>query len=275
MKETRAPDFLRDTAVQSLGAGRWAARCSPDWSAPPGPNGGYLAAIVLRAMTAELGDPSRPPRSLTMHYLRPPVEGDLEVAVEIERSGRSLSTITARLVQDGRDCILAIGAFAATFPSALDYATPAPQVAPAAEIEPFAPHPDAPRISQRLEIRGAIGEMPFAGGDDALTGGWLLLRDKPAIDAHVLALICDAWLPAAFVRLDRMAMAPTIDFTIHFRNPDAAAEHDPSEPLLTRFSSTTSVDGFWEEDGAVWTPSGTLLAQSRQLALLRPFGDAR
>jgi acyl-CoA thioesterase len=273
MKQTKAPDFLRDTAVEPLGDGRWRGWCSTDWSAPPGPNGGYLAAIVLRAMTAELGDATRPPRSLTLHYLRPPKEGTVEVAVEVQRNGRSLSTLTARLVQDGKDCILAIGAFAATFPSALDYATPPPEVPAWEDIEPYTPHPQAPAISHRLEIRGAIGQFPFTSGDHALTGGWILLHDKPAVDAHVLALLCDAWLPAAFVRLDNMAMAPTIDFTIHFRNPDAAAAHDPSTPLLTRFSSETSVDGFWEEDGAVWTPDGTLLAQSRQLALLRPFGE--
>ena len=273
MTDTRAPDFLRDSAVASLGDGRWAGYCSTEWSAPPGPNGGYLAAIVLRAMEAELGDATRPARSLTLHYLRSPGQGEVEVVVTIERSGRSLTTLTARLRQDGRDCILAIGAFAATFPSALDYATPPPGVAHAASIEPFQPHPDMPKIAHRLEIRHAIGSPPFSGADTALTGGWLRIHDRPPVDAAVLALICDAWLPAAFSRMTAFGMAPTIDFTIHFRSPDAAAAHDRDEPLLTKFVSETSVDGFWEEDGWVWTPDGVLLAQSRQLALLRPMKE--
>jgi len=42
----------------------------------------------------------------------------------------------------------------------------------------------------------------------------------------------------------------------------------PDEPLLGRFRSTLVRDGFFEEDGELWTPDGTLVAQSRQLGLL-------
>jgi acyl-CoA thioesterase len=273
MTETQAPDFIRDTAVEALGEGRWSGICSAEWSAPPGPNGGYLAAIVLRAMEAELDDTARPARSITLHYLRAPAAGDVEVDVTLERSGRSLSTMTARLRQDGRDCILAIGAFASTFPSAADYSTPPPRVPPEGEFEVFEPHSQMPSIAHRLAIRHAIGHPPFSGADEALTGGWLLVRDQPPVDAALLAFVCDAWLPAPFSRLTTWGFAPTVDLTIHFRNPDAAAAHDPSRSLLTRFSSSASADGFCEEDGEVWTPEGVLLAQSRQLALLRPLRE--
>ena len=42
-----------------------------------GPNGGYVAAILLRAMTERLGPGAaeRTPRSFTVHYLDPPAEG--------------------------------------------------------------------------------------------------------------------------------------------------------------------------------------------------------
>ena len=76
--------------------------------------------------------------------------------------------------------------------------------------------------------------------------------------------------PRPFVRLDAPVPAPTIDLTIHFRtrlpHPGMALD----DPVLARFSSSTSHGGFFEEDGAIWAPDGTLLAQSRQLALLFP-----
>ena len=53
-----------------------------------------------------------------------------------------------------------------------------------------------------------------------------------------------------------------------------AAVLDPGAPVLARFTSSTSAGGFFEEDGALWSPDGTLLAQSRQLALLFPMGGA-
>jgi acyl-CoA thioesterase len=69
--------------------------------------------------------------------------------------------------------------------------------------------------------------------------------------------------------------APTIDLTVHFRAPGAVAALAAEDHLLVRFRSTTAAGGFFEEDGELWSPDGTLLAQSRQLALLLPLGAPR
>jgi acyl-CoA thioesterase len=79
----------------------------------------------------------------------------------------------------------------------------------------------------------------------------------------------DAWAPAAFVALGRFAAAPTLDLTIHFRRPLPVAGMAPEDHLLGRFRSRLSVAGVWEEDGELWSPGGELVAQSRQLALVR------
>ena len=94
--------FETATAVEPLGDGRFSAVCDVGWSAPRGPNGGYLAAIMIRAMAAQLDDPGREARSITLHYLSPPVAGPMQVEVKLERSGRTLSTLSARLEQDGK-----------------------------------------------------------------------------------------------------------------------------------------------------------------------------
>ena len=65
-------DFDRETAVVELGDGVYRADLSPAWSVHRGPNGGYLAAVALRALTEAVGDAERSPRSLTIHYAAPP-----------------------------------------------------------------------------------------------------------------------------------------------------------------------------------------------------------
>lgn len=269
----RDSTFARDIALQALGDGRHRAFVSTNWSVPVGPNGGYVAALFVRAFEAEVADPGRPLRSLTVHYLRPATTGaEAEIHVSIERSGRAVTSATARLVQEGRVCALAMAALADAMPTALDYATPMPDVPPVDAV-PRSPIPDrAPPMTRRFAVHHAIGSPPFSQAEEALTGGWIRLVEPHPVDAALLALYVDAWVPVAWSRLDHLVPAPTVDLTIHFRAPAVARTLDPEVALLTRFSSTTSLDGFFEEDGQVWSPDGTLLAHGRQLALLRKAG---
>jgi Acyl-CoA thioesterase C-terminal domain len=123
-----ASAFERATAVEPLGDGAWSATCDPAWATQIGANGGYIGAILLRAMIAELDDPAREARSLTCHYLRPPGMGDVRVEVAVERQGRTMSTATARLTQGGRLCV---GAPEAVTGGWLRFADPQPLDAPA------------------------------------------------------------------------------------------------------------------------------------------------
>jgi acyl-CoA thioesterase len=265
-------DFDRDTSVAPAGDGVWSATVSDQWAVPRGPNGGYIAAMVLRAMEAQVADVQRAPRSLTLHYLRPPSPGPCELHVDVERAGRTLTSLSARLLQEDRVMVVALGAFAADFPTLADYATPAPDVGPPGELRAIPDGPGVPPIAQRCATAPVFGPPPLSGGHEAVGGGWLRLAEPRVADAAALAFYADAWLPAPFSRLTVPAPAPTIDLTIHFRtrlpHPGMAAE----EPVLARFTSRTSHGGFFEEDGEIWAPDGTLLAQSRQLALLFPGG---
>ena len=100
--------FARDTAVVACGDGRYTATIDQSWWIVAGPNGGYVAALVLRAVVAEICEPSRRPRSLTLQYLRPPTAGQVEVEVVVERSGRTVSNVSARMTQDGRLLVMAM-----------------------------------------------------------------------------------------------------------------------------------------------------------------------
>jgi acyl-CoA thioesterase len=261
-------EFDRATAVTPLGDGAWAGAVDPGWFAGRGPNGGYLAAIVLRAMLAALDDPAREPRSLTCHYLRPPAAGPVRVDVIVERAGRATSTLTARLSQDDRPCVLGVAAFGVDVPAPAAYATEPPAVPAPEDVAPADNSGSGLPIVSRFEARPAVGAPMFAGAGEAVTGGWLRFAEARATDAAALAMFADAWWPSPWVRLREPVPAPTMDLTIHFRAPRAAAALAPGEPVLAVFRSTTAADGFFEEDGEVWTRDGVLLAQSRQLALL-------
>jgi acyl-CoA thioesterase len=261
--------FDTDTAVTPLGDGRFAADIDREWWVGRGPHGGYVAAIVMRALTAALGDPERAPRSLTIHFTAPPREGPAEIEARVERSGRSLSTLSARMTQGERLVALALAAFSRPYPSAVEFAEAPPAVRPPEDARPVPEMPDRPGFIRFLDMRPALGARPFSGSEEALTGGWLRLAEPRPLDPVALAFYADAWWPAAFPRLERPALAPTVDLTVHFRATLPVTE-EPHDFLLGAFRSRTAGEGFVEEDGELWTRDGRLLAQSRQLALLVP-----
>ena len=262
-----ATAFERATAVAPLGDGAFRASCDDDWSAGRGPNGGYLAAIVLRAMLAEVADGARHARSITCHYLRPPRDGEVRVDVAVERAGRSVSTLGARLSQDGALCVLAVAAFARDLDGALDYGAQAPEAPDPRSVPAAAPVPDVP-MTARFNARPTLGALPFSGAGEALTGGWLRFAEPQALDAPALAMYADAWVPSPFPRLTGYAWAPTIDLTVLFRAPAATAAVAPDEPIFAVFSSASASGGFFDEDAELWSRDGVLLARSRQHALL-------
>lgn len=266
-----ASDALElDTRLVAGDAGRFALARPIDqrWWVMNGPNGGYIAALALRAMQAAVGDDARIPRSLTVHYTSPPVEGDAEIETEVLRSGRSLSAVTARLVQSGRLRAFAVAAISAPR-RGTDFADlHMPECPPADALEPFEP---VLPIHARYDIRFLPGQGRGAGSDHAQTAAWIRLAEAGrALDAPLLAAYADALPPAVFALeggVDRFGPLPTIDLTVHFRNPERWASVGPKDHCLAIFRTRLADSGFLEEDGEIWSADGHLLALSRQLAI--------
>jgi acyl-CoA thioesterase len=265
--------FDRDTAVTQLSDGTFAATIAPGWRAGRGPHGGYLAAILLRALTAAVDDSERTPRSLTIHYAASPEVGPVEIHVTIERAGRSLSTLTARMEQDGRLIALALAAFSVPWRSPGANELPMPELGPPDAERRSTPglFDAAPEFTRQLVMQPRVGAVPFAGsGAPMRVGGWTGLPEPRPVDALALALFCDAWFPPSFIALDSPAVSPTVDLTIHFRQPISLCDCDPASLCLGVFETRLLHDGLFEEDGVIWAPDGAVLAQSRQLGIIMP-----
>jgi acyl-CoA thioesterase len=275
--------FDRDTAVwREASSGPetvFGAEVAPDWRAGRGPHGGYLAAMLLRALVEAVGDANRAPRSLTIHYARAPEPGPVRISTVLEREGRSLSTLSARMHQGEELVALALAAFS------VPWGGPEIDDVRMQDVEPPDPSREGvkliehggPEFARHIVLQPRIEGRPFAGaGQPMEIRGWLGLAEPRPIDALSLAFFSDALIPAPFMHLSEPAAVPTIDLTVHFRErmPRPAAggtEPDPLELCLAMTRTELIHDGFFVEDGTIWAADGTLLAQSRQLAIVIPF----
>ncbi len=263
--------FDRDTAVTPAGNGVYEASVGAAWEIVHGPNGGYLAAILLNAMTHEVADPERAIRSLTVHYLRAAPEGPVRIEVTKERAGTSIMSVSARMVDGDRLLSIALGAFSYPFEGIDLDETRMPEVEPPHEIENF-PVEVLPRHVQNFIYKPALGDMLFSGSDRAEVGAWLRLAQPRRLDPLLLTMLTDTLPPSPFPRIEGPNAAPTIDLTVHFRSP-IPDDVTPEDFYFGVVRSSLSREGFFEEDGEIYTESGLLLAQSRQLALLLPPRD--
>jgi hypothetical protein len=208
--------------------------------------------------------------SLTTHYVGRPEPGPCEVRVGVTTATKSHVFLDASLSQQGTVRAHCIAVFGQRREDQLvdvlrtSPATGEPGVGAAREKPPEG-MPFAATFLERFEHRDPSGADMFRPTPDqpARVGGWTRLVDRE-LDELAVPLFCDCWPPPMF-RRHGPGMAPTIELTVHFRN-------DP-EPGWTwcQFESRTLSGGYVEEDGEIWSASGVLIAQSRQLSRFNVF----
>ena len=271
-----------DTAVEG-GEGRWTGSFSPDWEIW-GPNGGYVAAVALRAAGAHTG--FRRPASLLCHYLG---VGRFE-AVDIEtttlRRARRAESVRVSITQDGQPIAEALVWCVDDELAGLAHdVTQQPDVAPPGELksmEELLPA-DAPRpmfsFGRNFQQR-PVAWMPFEEWEqreelDPSVLTWMRYRpqptfDDPFVDAARLVILLDTYQwPAACGAYRPGTMeyqAPSLDLTVWFHALDPA-----SEWLLVDAHSPVARDGLVGGHARIWSEGGALLASGGQQMLCRPF----
>jgi acyl-coenzyme A thioesterase PaaI-like protein len=257
------------TVTVTGGKGRYTADVDPAWNGPVAPNGGVLAATMLRAARAELGEAAPPARSVTAHFLDAPSAGEVALDVEVLRRGHRVCFVSVQLRQADRLMVTGTVVCSAHRPDPLTMPLPRAELPPlraAGARDPAMPA-GFPPVFEQLEIQSET-VLPFAGAAEARSGGWVALRDDPApLDAARLVALCDLWWPAVFARTQGPAGVPTLALTVDLRR---------TAPLDTRYAYARFVtrglaEGHLDEVGELYAPDGELLAESRQLALLVPL----
>ena len=273
--------FDEDSRVVAAGPeGAFTAALTGRWNGTAGAvNGGYMLAICARALALGMSFPD--PVVVSGFFLRPGTAGPAAVSASVISSGRSTAFGEAALTQDGKDVVRVTAAFArlgragpGAGPGAgagagadagtgqdglvfLDGTPPAECVG--VPVGSFG----LASIAERIEFRSA--ELPgwFLGHPSGRPASefWLRFADGREADLLSLPLLVDSTAPSV---LELGAGSVTIQLTVHLR------AHPAPGWLACRATTRFVSNGYHEEDFEVWDSAGTLVAQSRQLALILP-----
>jgi acyl-CoA thioesterase len=241
---------------------------SDRWSGLASVNGGFLMANCLKALDTVLPFPD--PITVSGLYLRPGNAGRSVITTELIRSGRTTAFGQASLLQGGKEALRVTAAFAdltaAPLESAVtpEYAglTP-PKLPDPSECERLAGLGGI-TLGRRFEYRGTAkpGWLSGQPSGEPSAEFWMRFADGRPADTLTLPFIVDAAPPAV---LELGAASTTIELTVHVRARPAPGW------LACRTYTRFVTSGYHEEDFEVWDSAGMLVAQSRQLALVRPY----
>jgi acyl-CoA thioesterase len=256
--------FDDDTAITALDNGAHAATLTDRWGRlGGGPLGGYTLCVALAAMHHVVPQPD--PLVVTAHFLRPGRLGAAEIAVDVVRIGRRTATASAVLSQTHEPIIAALATFgelsAFTGGHALFNAPPQlPSPDDCLDWRTTDERSDGVTIRDRVECRIPPAAEPSATATQPRQEFWIRLREPRTLDLRPLPLLVDAAPPA--VMLLGYSGDLTLELTVHLR------AHPSSQWLAARATVRHLANGLHEEDFELWDIAGTLVAQSRQLALV-------
>jgi hypothetical protein len=277
MATTGDSEFDRDTAVTRRSPGVYDIDLSAGWTVTGAVNGGYLLAVLGRALADAL--PHGDPFTISAHYLTASQPGPAVVRTDVVRTGRTLSTGQASLFQhddEGREVerirVLASYGDLDALPDDVRTTAKPPAVPPIEQCfgpqDAPGPVPGGSAIADRLFLKLDPATLGWALGAPSGKGemrAWFGLADGRDPDPFALLLAVDALPPTAF-EMGFKGWVPTVELTVHVRCRPAPG------PLRVAISTRNLAGGFLEEDAEVWDSADRLVAQSRQLARARLSG---
>jgi acyl-coenzyme A thioesterase PaaI-like protein len=275
----------RECQLERTGDGVFERDCGRIWWGHEAQFGGYAMSLAMTAARLELakalgadqvgthgagtGHAGPAPMYLhmcSMQFLRPFQEGAFRAEVTLERTGRTMANLTARLWSAGKLAGLALVAFGR--PRAVaEFSTAAmPDVAPL--------HDDEVPVHTGFDIptHGLFDLFPRIGrpleklppDQLAVVGGWVRPHTPEIIDERYAVCLADLWPPAAYHVWTKGVTAQSVDITAHVRTPMPHAGLAPGTALFVQLTTRESRNGFVDEDCEIWSPGGILLFESRQ-----------
>ncbi len=266
--------FHQDSAVAEVD-GVLTANLSKDWEIW-GPNGGYVAAIALRA-AGTLAPEGHRPASFSCQYLSAGAFGPARADVRVLKAGRSAVCIAVDLSQEGKTFLTAQVWTTNRDNGPEMAATPRPDSPPPGDLMPIEHYlpPDAPKHGFwiNFEVRPIVW-IPF--GQQIQPGEpirqWQRFKDFEPVDvfadyARSLVLIDTPLWPA-----HRRAQPPEADYIAPSLDLAVWFHEDPrgSAWLLSEARSEKAHGGLIHGTGQVWSEDGRLLASAGDHMLHTP-----
>ena len=257
--------FDQDTLLAPDEPFSFSGHITENWSINDVPDGGYLMAILAKAMMHHCEMRSTP--IITANYLSRCEPGEARILIDRMAASKQFERFQANLHQNGKEKIRAFGTFASESIDCVreSYEVSEPRVE---KLEKCASVPELPNFTlfSQVDIRLdpiCTGWVSGELSDNSEIMGWIKFKNDRPFDLLSILLVADSFPPAVLTSQGMVAWVPTIEFSVNIRNIPT------TQWLKCIFRTRFITCGLLEEDGEIWDEAGRLIAISRQIAQYR------
>ena len=257
--------FDHDIRFEPDGPLSFSGQITDNWSINEIADGGYLMAILAKAMMQHSEMKATP--IITANFLNRCEPGDAEILIEKMSASKQFNRFQGSLRQKGKEKIRAFGTFSDENRVCLLESCEAscPEIA---ELEKCLPVPEMPNYSlfSQLDVRLDPACTAWLSGKlsaKSESKGYIKFKESRAFDVPSILLIADSFPPAILSSQGMVAWVPTIELSVNVRKIPT------TEWLKCSFRTRFITCGLLEEDGEIWDQKDELIAISRQIAQFR------
>jgi acyl-CoA thioesterase len=270
--------FDRDMGFVQESDGVLNVNMSDQWSINHVPNGGYSMALLTRAMLGQYKmsqdklnrgrlaeDKDLVACIVTANYMDRCDPAPAQILMETICESRHFIRKQARLVQDGKERIRAMGTFVKSADTSLPrrYEKKSETVAPPDQCLEVPPPGEGYSLFDQVDMRldpACAGWTSGEFADRSVQKGWIRFKENRAVDVPSITFFADSFPPCIFASQGMVAWVPTIEYSVNVRQLPVPGW------LKVIFTTRFISSGLVEEDGEIWDEENNLIAISRQIA---------
>ncbi|MEM9102257.1 MAG: thioesterase family protein [Pseudomonadota bacterium] len=258
---------LAETADES-DISLFSARLIESWLQGRTGFGGLQAALACCALRQSV-ESQRPLRSLLTSFIGPSQEGELIIACDELRRGKSATWAEAKILQEGNLCSTFQGCFGEERVSEIQVsakALPTQLSAEESKLLPFIPGV-TPNFIQHFDLRWAFGDVPFSGSSQSEMGAWVRFKEISEISEFHLIAMMDL-LPPAVLPMFK-SVRPISSLTWQLQLLDNSLELSKTDIKTDDWwffhvFALAAGHGYSQQQATLYSPHGQAVAISQQ-----------
>lgn len=256
-------DFDAALHLSPDGARRWLSRVDKRYWNAIGPWGGWTAGLLLKSVLAE-ADHAGDPVAMTVNLMGGLDESPITLETRAVRQGRSMEFWTTELIQNGEPVAMAMVTLGQRRDTFSAHEAVFPQ-APAPETIERPSRKGGPAFGAMMEMRPVSGTPFQPQNDSSHSLAWVRDAQARALDGVLVAALADVFPPRTFYRMTEFRPISTVSMSVYFHATPAELAQVGGDFILAEAQARRFESGFYDQQGALWSRDGVLLATTEQL----------